>query len=100
MIRRPPRSTLFPYTTLFRTVAQEAIVLLKNDGNLLPLGPTRHTLAVIGPLADDHVAALGPWAGRGDPRDAGPPLGGIKAPAGAGTEGRYAKGGGILDSAA
>src|SRR2546429_1152541 len=23
MIRRPPRSTLFPYTTLFRSVAQE-----------------------------------------------------------------------------
>src|SRR5439155_659581 len=52
---------------LARTVAQEAIVLLKNDGNLLPLGPTRHTLAVIGPLADDHVAALGSWAGRRDP---------------------------------
>src|SRR5438132_4767470 len=41
---------------LARAVAQEAIVLLKNDGNLLPLGPTRHTLAVIGPLADDHGA--------------------------------------------
>src|SRR3712207_7971096 len=25
MIRRPPRSTLFPYTTLFRSVAPEAI---------------------------------------------------------------------------
>src|SRR3712207_7194624 len=25
MIRRPPRSTLFPYTTLFRSVPQEAI---------------------------------------------------------------------------
>src|SRR2546430_1010202 len=49
---------------LARAVAQEAIVLLKNDGNLLPLGPTRHTLAVIGPLADDHVAALGSWAGQ------------------------------------
>src|SRR2546426_4325735 len=24
MIRRPPRSTLFPYTTLFRSVAEEA----------------------------------------------------------------------------
>src|SRR2546430_12100584 len=23
MIRRPPRSTLFPYTTLFRSIAQE-----------------------------------------------------------------------------
>src|SRR3712207_6951250 len=26
MIRRPPRSTLFPYTTLFRSAAQSAFV--------------------------------------------------------------------------
>src|SRR5947208_2234926 len=84
---------------LARAVAQEAIVLLKNDGNLLPLGPTRHTLAVIGPLADDHVAALGSWAGRGDPRDAVTPLDGIKARAGTGSEVRYAKGCGIVDTA-
>src|SRR3712207_6924243 len=25
MIRRPPRSTLFPYTTLFRSLAQSAV---------------------------------------------------------------------------
>ncbi len=84
---------------LARTVAQEAIVLLKNDGNLLPLGPARHTLAVIGPLADDHVAALGSWAGRGDPRDAVTPLEGIKTRAGTGAEVRYAKGCGITDTA-
>src|SRR2546425_2794720 len=28
MIRRPPRSTLFPYTTLFRSVARELEALL------------------------------------------------------------------------
>src|SRR5258708_19155018 len=27
MIRRPPRSTLFPYTTLFRSVGASALVL-------------------------------------------------------------------------
>src|SRR3712207_7716884 len=26
MIRRPPRSTLFPYTTLFRSVAEDVLV--------------------------------------------------------------------------
>src|SRR5260221_8392768 len=26
MIRRPPRSTLFPYTTLFRSLAERALV--------------------------------------------------------------------------
>src|SRR3989441_9573194 len=34
MIRRPPRSTLFPYTTLFRSLAN---VLHAGDGNLHPL---------------------------------------------------------------
>src|ERR1041385_1018028 len=28
MIRRPPRSTLFPYTTLFRSLAAQALVVL------------------------------------------------------------------------
>src|SRR3712207_8282301 len=33
MIRRPPRSTLFPYTTLFRSVAdREAVEGLAGDG--------------------------------------------------------------------
>src|SRR5258707_8352770 len=27
MIRRPPRSTLFPYTTLFRSIKEEQLVL-------------------------------------------------------------------------
>src|SRR3712207_6947091 len=35
MIRRPPRSTLFPYTTLFRSIDVEA--LLKSIGSLQDL---------------------------------------------------------------
>src|SRR5256885_7865793 len=31
MIRRPPRSTLFPYTTLFRSVLEAEAALQKND---------------------------------------------------------------------
>src|SRR5258705_10088356 len=31
MIRRPPRSTLFPYTTLFRSAMETADVVLMND---------------------------------------------------------------------
>src|SRR2546430_13695828 len=35
MIRRPPRSTLFPYTTLFRSCnILAAAVLLRESGNL------------------------------------------------------------------
>src|SRR3712207_8546984 len=31
MIRRPPRSTLFPYTTLFRSVAAIRMLMNKDD---------------------------------------------------------------------
>src|SRR2546430_8685900 len=31
MIRRPPRSTLFPYTTLFRSYAQRVFALTPDD---------------------------------------------------------------------
>src|SRR5256885_4860280 len=36
MIRRPPRSTLFPYTTLFRSVRNpQAILVVSGDGDTL-----------------------------------------------------------------
>src|SRR5256885_14051772 len=35
MIRRPPRSTLFPYTTLFRSVEQEEEADHRNDDEFL-----------------------------------------------------------------
>src|SRR5256885_12163803 len=33
MIRRPPRSTLFPYTTLFRSLGADMKALAKNPGD-------------------------------------------------------------------
>src|SRR5213594_71544 len=81
---------------LARRVAEEAIVLLKNDGQLLPLGAQVRTVAVIGPLADDKVSALGSWPGRGDPKDAVTLLAGLKERSG--IDVRYAKGAGILDT--
>src|SRR3712207_7574594 len=38
MIRRPPRSTLFPYTTLFRSVVAEADVGGHEGGRLVRAG--------------------------------------------------------------
>src|SRR2546422_5380445 len=32
MIRRPPRSTLFPYTTLFRSLAEEGFPIITGGG--------------------------------------------------------------------
>src|SRR5256886_1785161 len=82
---------------LARRVAEESMVLLKNDASLLPIGPRVHTIAVIGPLADDKASALGSWPGRGDPQDAVTPLAGIKAHAGS-VNVVYAKGCGITDT--
>src|SRR5256885_2810160 len=85
---------------LARPLAEESIVLLKNDAQRLPLGASVKTIAVIGPLADDKVAALGSWPGRGDPQDAVTPLEGIKArTGGGGVSGVYEKGCGITDTA-
>src|SRR2546425_10136648 len=38
MIRRPPRSTLFPYTTLFRSRGVQALPLFSPDGKSLLYG--------------------------------------------------------------
>lgn len=62
-----------------RKMADESMVLLKNQNNVLPLSKSIKTLAVIGPLADDKADQLGPWAGAGKAEDAVTPLEGIKA---------------------
>ena len=44
-----------------RLVAQRSMVLLKNEGGLLPLSKSVSNLAVIGPLADSMEATEGSW---------------------------------------
>src|SRR2546422_1373059 len=39
MIRRPPRSTLFPYTTLFRSVRD--VIVYRRTGSGAPMQPGR-----------------------------------------------------------
>src|SRR3712207_9370233 len=54
MIRRPPRSTLFPYTTLFRSLvarADDRVTLLRQPADE-PVGELPHTLG-------DHADADG-----------------------------------------
>ena len=46
-----------------REAARSAIVLLKNEGGVLPLSPSVGKVAVIGPSADDPVALLGNYHG-------------------------------------
>ena len=42
-------------------VANHSIVLLKNEGNILPLKKNDQKIAIIGPLADDKNSPLGNW---------------------------------------
>ncbi len=61
-----------------RGLARESIVLLKNDGDLLPLSKNVRRLAVIGTLADDAASALGGWSAAGRPEDVVTILEGIR----------------------
>src|SRR2546429_7038591 len=47
MIRRPPRSTLFPYTTLFRSLAAYGAVWLSVRGQHPYKGPNGAALAAV-----------------------------------------------------
>ena len=47
-------------------MAEQSLVLLKNDGNTLPFATDLRSLAIIGPLADADVELLGNWFGAGD----------------------------------
>jgi beta-glucosidase len=62
-----------------RTAAARSIVLLKNEGGVLPLDKQIKTLAVIGPLADDKRSMLGTWPADGKAEDAVTVLEGIRA---------------------
>lgn len=64
---------------LARRAAQESLILLKNQDNLLPLDKSPKTIAVVGPLAADKAEQLGSWAGNGRAEDVVSPLDGIKA---------------------
>ena len=52
-----------------RNAASRAMVLLQNEGGILPLDPSKET-AVIGPLAKNQHDMLGPWWGAGRDTDA------------------------------
>jgi beta-glucosidase len=77
-----------------REVAGRSMVLLKNEGDVLPLTPQVRSIAVIGPLADDPDAPLSHWRGDGRVGDVVTLLAGIKAKAAdrPGVQITYAKG--------
>lgn len=60
-------------------MARKSIVLLKNEGGLLPLQKEGQRIALIGPLADDKDSPLGSWRIAADPGTAVSVLEGMKA---------------------
>src|SRR5258708_37689067 len=60
MIRRPPRSTLFPYTTLFRSVSERPHRddMARMGGVLLQLAPQHRHVRVHRPA--HHVVGVSP----------------------------------------
>src|SRR3712207_7088458 len=54
MIRRPPRSTLFPYTTLFRSIYDDTLSELVEGARGLKVGPGLDESVDMGPLVSQE----------------------------------------------
>jgi beta-glucosidase len=61
-----------------REVAQETLVLLQNRNDVLPVTPSIHSIAVVGPLADAPQDQFGPHGARGHAQDTVSILEGIR----------------------
>jgi len=85
------------HRSLALRTAQESIVLLKNEGDFLPLDKAIESVAVIGPNADNVAVLLGNY--NGTPSKAVTPLEGIKDIVGQRTQVTYARGCGITGDA-
>ncbi|NQT26621.1 glycoside hydrolase family 3 C-terminal domain-containing protein [candidate division KSB1 bacterium] len=78
-VRRETEDILHPdHIDHARVTAQKAVVLLKNEGALLPLKKDLKRIAVIGSLADDRFSPLGSWRAAGDAKDVVTLLEGIR----------------------
>lgn len=76
-----------------RDVARKSMVLLRNEGDILPLSSSAKRIAVIGPLGNSKADMIGSWAAGGDRRTRPVTiLEGLKARAGNAASVDYAKG--------
>jgi beta-glucosidase len=64
--REAARSLLPKTRALAREAGRKSIVLLKNDGDLLPLPRSGKRIALIGPFASGAHDLVGPWVVYGD----------------------------------
>jgi beta-glucosidase len=80
------------HRALAREAAQKSIVLLKNTDALLPLPKHLRNVLVVGSLATDAEATIGPWALAGHPEESITVLQGIRRAVAADTEVVYLPG--------
>src|SRR5256885_9636005 len=66
MIRRPPRSTLFPYTTLFRSPMRDGVLLSADV--YLPPGPGPFPALLCRTIYDNQQSSAGNGPGPGGRR--------------------------------
>lgn len=64
--REQRRSMTRPALALAREAGRKSIVLLKNEGDLLPLPRSGKRIALIGPFAAGQHDLIGPWCVYGD----------------------------------
>ena len=95
--KKVARSTA--HVDVARKVAQESIILLKNDKNTLPLSKAIRNIAVIGPNADNIYNQLGDYTAPQDDKAIVTVLEGIKARVSTSTVVSYVKGCSIRDTA-
>lgn len=75
-----------PQRAAARRAAERSAVLLRNQGNLLPLHRSLKSIAIVGPLIDSKPDILGSWSLASHPADAVTVVEGIRKRLGPGTE--------------
>jgi beta-glucosidase len=66
-VKRESARSMLPKTrAVAREAGRKAIVMLKNDGELLPLPRSGKAIALIGPFASGQHDLVGPWVVYGD----------------------------------
>ncbi|HEY7389708.1 MAG TPA: beta-glucosidase BglX [Bryobacteraceae bacterium] len=77
----PPPRTVSPTPeslALAERAATESVVLLKNEGGVLPLSESLRSVAVIGPLADSPIDQMGTWVMDGRASEVQTPLAALR----------------------
>src|SRR4051794_40123658 len=79
-VKRESARSMLPKTrALAREAGRKAIVLLKNEGDVLPLPRSGKKIALIGPFASGQHDLVGPWVVYGDDAKAIDLAAGVKA---------------------